>query len=99
MSRRTGTVVRAKLIVNPKGFGFARAPELDESVFIPPGHFAGALDGDTVDIETWAGDRGTEGGVIAIVERRRTRIVGVLRQTGRRTWGIDPDDMKPQQVG
>jgi len=61
------------------------------SIFIPPGRFAPAIDGDDVMVRFWSAERGAEGVVDEVVGRGRTRITGMVRQAGR-FWVLDPDD-------
>lgn len=72
-------VVRGELSVHPRGFGFIDQPEQD--IFIPKPLMNGALDGDIVDaaIDTFAfSEKGPEGRVLRIVERKRTALVGIV---------------------
>ncbi|MCA9661365.1 MAG: VacB/RNase II family 3'-5' exoribonuclease [Myxococcales bacterium] len=91
--QRTGDtdVVACRLQVNPGGFAFAVREDGEGSIFIPPGRFAGALDGDSVAVRYWPAERGDEGTVEAILKRGRSRITGMLREAGR-YWILEPDD-------
>ncbi|TFJ76528.1 ribonuclease R [Carnobacterium maltaromaticum] len=66
---------------NDRGFGFVSIEEEEDDVYIPQGHTNFALDGDvvTVDItrvpEPW-NDKGAEGVVETIVERKFHQLVG-----------------------
>jgi ribonuclease R len=71
-------------VVHPGGFGFAeRLDEGEGSIFVPPGNFGGAMDGDEVVVSWWPAQRGAEGHVRSVVARGRTRVTGVLRRLGR----------------
>jgi len=78
--------------MNPNGYGFVHVEEGDENVFIPPRRQAGALDGDRVEVLARPADKGLEGEVVEVVERRRLRIIGVLRQGGRREPWLEMED-------
>ena len=85
---------RAQGIVqmNPGGYGFVQRFDGEDSVFIPPTRLSTALDGDQVEITFWPSEKGFEGRIVEILERQRTRIVGVLEKTGRRAWRLSPED-------
>lgn len=92
MSQRLQT--RAILHVNPGGYGFARPFESEETrnVFIPPGYLRGALDGDELEVVYWESEKGLEGRIEVIVARKRTRVVGVLTQSGSGAWLLEVED-------
>ncbi len=90
-SKNGAQTVAARLQVNPGGFAFALRTDGQGSIFIPPGRFAPALDGDEVIVRYWSAERGAEGVVEEVTGRGRTRITGMLRQAGR-FWLLDPDD-------
>jgi ribonuclease R len=79
------------LQVHPNAFGFVRI-DADESAFIPPGMLEGALDGDRVELIVRPAERGLEGRIVRIVERKRKSIVGTLVKIGRRGVSLVPDD-------
>lgn len=85
---------RAVLHVNPGGYGFARllAGEETRNVFIPPGHLRGALDGDEIEVVYWEREKGLEGRIEAIVQRKRSRVVGVLTRSGSGAWMLEVED-------
>jgi len=82
---------------NPKGFGFVTPLELNvhEDVFIPPGHAADAMSGDTVSVKVIKrgkrqGQMRYSGIVTDILERATNKIVGTLtKQNG--NWLVIPD--------
>lgn len=77
---------------HPRGFGFVRAGTSGEDVYIPPECIAGAMHGDVVRARVVAtSSRGREGEVMEVLERRTTRVVGVLAgRSGERR--LLPDD-------
>ena len=79
--------------VNPK-FCFVIVPELENDVKISFPNMKGALDGDTVTIGIFEGQRGRnpEGEVHEIVRRNKKEFVGVL-ELGNSNWVI-PDGKK-----
>jgi ribonuclease R len=89
-------IATASLQVNPGGFGFADRVDGEGTIFVPPGNFGGAMDGDEVVLTYWPAERGPVGQVRSVVRRARTRITGVLRRRGR-AWTVEPDD--PRVLG
>jgi ribonuclease R len=83
-------------MVNPSGFAFAERLDGEGSIFIPPSARGGGMDGDEVVVGWWPAERGPQGAVRSVTHRRRTRVTGVLRRTGRRFW-MEPDD--PRVLG
>ena len=73
---------------NPGGYGFVQRFDGEDSVFIPPPRIANAIDGDHVEVEVWPSEKGFEGKVVEVLERQRSRIVGVLEKSGRKAWGL-----------
>lgn len=85
-------VANGRLLLNPAGFGFVeRSDGTEPSIFIPPPNRGGGMDGDQVVVTFWPASRGLEGKVRSVLERKRTRITGVLAKDGRR-WVLEPDD-------
>lgn len=75
------TIVRGSISVHPRGFGFVNQPGPQEDIFIPKAMINGAVDGDTVDVVTnltTFSEKGPEGRVVAIIERKRTQIAGTV---------------------
>lgn len=66
---------------NERGFGFVEYDENEDDIYIPRGQTGSAMEGDQVEVkitgapEPW-NNRGAEGKVVAIIERRTPRIVG-----------------------
>ncbi len=83
-----------RLQMHPNGFGFVHVDGDSENVFIPPRRAGGALDSDIVEVETRPSDKGVEGRVVRIAERRRKRIVGVLRRAGKKRWFLELEDQR-----
>lgn len=79
--------------VNPK-FCFVIVPELDNDVKVSFGNMKGALDGDTVTIGIFSGQRGRnpEGEIHEVIRRNKKEFVGVL-ELGSSNWVI-PDNKK-----
>src|SRR5699024_6852458 len=72
-------LVKGKLSMHKRGFGFLRVEDEDvDDIFIPPTGINGALDGDTVLVETFNETSGTnmEGNITSILTRGITRVVG-----------------------
>jgi ribonuclease R len=75
------TIVRGTISVHPRGFGFVNQPSPHEDIFIPKTMINGAVDGDTVDIATNLtafSEKGPDGRVVAVVERKRRQIIGTV---------------------
>lgn len=88
---KTGNEVLGYLTMNPRAFGFVKPDEGGDDIFIAPPNLGGAMHGDRVRITTKKSAKGREGLVLGIVERGRTRIVGVLRKMNREMV-IEPED-------
>ncbi len=81
------------LTVNPRGFGFVAAAGHDD-VFVPADSIGPALHGDRVRVSlVGRSERGTEGRIEDVVERRSPRVAGVLRCRGKSRW-LEPDDTR-----
>lgn len=83
-------------MMNPNGFAFAERLDGEGSIFIPPPARGGGMDGDEVVVAWWPAERGPQGTVRSVTHRRRTRITGLLRRTGKRFF-VEPDD--PRVLG
>ncbi|MEZ4449428.1 MAG: hypothetical protein R3B09_08110 [Nannocystaceae bacterium] len=88
--------VLARLQINPNGYAFAIRSDGGGSIFIPPGRWGVALDGDEVLVRYWAAERGDEGLVESVTRRRRRRLTGMLKPAGK-AWILEPDD--PRVLG
>lgn len=78
-------VVAGLIRMHPRGFGFVETDEkfqINEDIFIPKHATLHAVDGDRVevlvDFEN-VSEKGPEGRVIAILERGRTHMAGIIR--------------------
>ena len=81
------------LSVNPRGFGFVTASGL-EDVYVAPEGIGGAMHGDRVRIQVIARTaRGVEGRIHDILQRRNTRIAGLLHKRKKSIW-LEPDDTR-----
>lgn len=73
---------------HPRGFGFVQPSDpaaYPEDIFIPKHLINNAVDGDTVEVlvnTDAVSDKGPEGRIIAILERGRTHMAGVVRGVG-----------------
>jgi len=80
-------LVKGVISVHVKGFGFVRC-EKGPDVFIPKHSLAGAVDGDTVEIEVnpVVSVKGPEGIVIAILKRSRTHLAGIITSKEKKNY-------------
>ncbi|MFZ5895896.1 MAG: ribonuclease R family protein [Myxococcota bacterium] len=93
IGRGGGDATLGKLSMNPRGFGFVTAPG-SEDVYIAPESVGAAFHGDRVEVEVVGrSTRGVEGRIVRIVERRNSRIAGLLRRRGKSVW-LEPDDSR-----
>src|SRR5262249_51469228 len=83
--------VKGRIRVHPAGYGFVERDDGEDDVFVAARDRGAAMDGDRVEVLTWAGYKGTEGRVVRILERGRAKLTGTLRQEGRRAL-LQPDD-------
>lgn len=81
------------IAVHPKGFAFVTASGKDD-VFIPPDAVYEALHRDRVRVRvTGRSRKGLEGVVAEVLERRNTRIPGVIKLRRKSAW-LEPDDSR-----
>ena len=81
--------VRGTISIHPRGFGFINRPSPQEDIFIPKTFIDGAIDGDLVDaIATAVSEKGPEGRVVNIVQRRRQQIAGTVTECHEKTATI-----------
>lgn len=90
--RPTIALVRGVLSLHPRGFGFVAAEDGLPEVHVPLGAIGPALHGDRVEVEAISNDRGREGRVVGIVERRRGRLVGSVHGDLNRRMVFSPGD-------
>jgi len=82
-------VVRGFLHMHPRGFGFLQADDSSaypQDVFIPKHLTLNAVHGDIVEViinQEVISDKGPEGKVVAIVERARTHMGGIIKEIDR----------------
>ncbi len=105
LNRRDGYGLAAKLdliagmvIANPDGFGFLRADEGGEDLFIPPKEMRAVMHGDRVLVNITGVDRRgrREAAIAEVLQRRRPRLVG--RFDERAGIGlVIPDDRRLHQ--
>ncbi|RUM37595.1 MAG: ribonuclease R, partial [Desulfobulbus sp.] len=91
-------LVKAKLTLNAKGFGFAvlegDSPKKPDDIFIPPHAMGEASHGDTVLVRILPGSRGrSEGRIIQVLARGFKRVCGVYTEGGK-TGYVTPDNDK-----
>ena len=91
-------LVKAKLTLNAKGFGFAvlegDSPKKQDDIFIPPHAMGEASHGDTVLVRILPGSRGrSEGRIIQVLARGFKRVCGVYTEGGK-TGYVTPDNDK-----
>jgi ribonuclease R len=73
-----------------RGFGFVLNPHGD--IFVPARLKAGAMDGDIVEVVITGQRRGKkEGKIVGILERKFTKIVGVVEKKGKNAFLIPSD--------
>jgi ribonuclease R len=86
-----GARIIGRLSMTTRGFGFVTATDGGPDVFIPPNAVGAALHGDKVEVETRASEKGREGEVIGILDRRPIRITGEIVFYGKGAF-FEPDD-------
>ncbi len=76
-------VISGVLRVHPRGFGFLQSdsPQYEEDIFIPKHLTMNAIDGDRVEVvvNPVITEKGPEGKVVAILDRARTHMAGIIR--------------------
>jgi ribonuclease R len=87
-----------RIRVHPAGYAFVIREDGEEDVYVSARSRGAALDGDRVQITTWAGFKGTEGRVTNVLERGRARVTGQLTTVGR-TVCLEPDDPRIAATG
>ena len=87
-------LLKGKLEINRNGFGFVVVKENKfGDVFIASRNIGAAFDGDIVEVELFAKQKGKniEGQIIRVLERKRKEYVGVLKKS-KSFFFISPDD-------
>jgi len=89
------------LRVHKKGFGFVSVPGKEADFFIGKGEMNGALDGDTVRVQSrgyWSREGLPQGYISEIIAESKKEFMGLLRRRGQR-WIVDVDDVSlPRDV-
>ncbi len=80
-----------RIKVHPVGYGFVVPDDNSEDVHVSARSRGTAMDGDTVEVDSWVGVRGFEGRVVRVVSRGRAKVTGQLTRVGRRIH-LQPDD-------
>ena len=102
MNRRGGYAAAKKLdliagtvIANPDGFGFLKAEDGGEDLFLPPAEMRKALHGDRVLASVTNIDRRgrREGAIVEVLEHRLTRLTGRYSERSR-IGMVVPDDRR-----
>ncbi len=94
--KKKKSIVTGKLNMTSKGYGFLIPDDKSEDVFIPPGNFRGAINGDRVEVNLVSSSkdkRRREGEVVKILERGNDIFVGTY-QDNKRFGFVVPDDKK-----
>lgn len=92
--RGRGAVIDGALNANPRGFGFVSGGATGDDVYVPREGLGGALHGDRVRVRVVAtNDRGLEGAIEEVIQRRPARFAGTLERRGKSAW-IVPDDAR-----
>jgi ribonuclease R len=86
-------LIVGRLQVTRAGHGFVIPDEPGEDVYVPPTRLGNAYAGDRVAVRVERRRRGRnpDGSVVRVLERARTRVVGVLHRAGRYAF-LDPLD-------
>lgn len=85
--------ITGRIMMSPRGFGFVPANDGGPDIFIPHPHLGPALHGDLVEVEVFPSEKGREGSVRVIRERRPRRITGSVRFVAGRPL-FEPDDLR-----
>jgi len=88
--------LKGKLEINRNGFGFVIIKtEKAKDVFIASRNLGTAFDGDIVEVELFAKQKGKniEGQIVNVLERKRKEYVGVIKKS-KSFFFISPDDPK-----
>jgi len=83
--------LQGRIKVHPVGYGFVVPTDNTEDVHVSARNRGTAMDGDTVEIDAWAGVRGFEGRVVQVLARGRAKVTGQLTRTGKQLC-LQPDD-------
>jgi ribonuclease R len=88
--------LKGRLEINRNGFGFVNINNKERGdVFIAARNIGTAFDGDLVEVELFAKQKGKniEGQIVNVVERKRKEYVGIIKKS-KSFYFISPDDPK-----
>ncbi|HCY75668.1 MAG TPA: ribonuclease R [Ignavibacteriales bacterium] len=88
--------LKGRLEINRNGFGFVNINDGKRGdVFIAARNIGAAFDGDVVEVELFAKQKGKniEGQIVRVIERKRKEYVGVIKKS-KSFFFISPDDPK-----
>ncbi|MCU0343007.1 MAG: ribonuclease R [Ignavibacterium sp.] len=88
--------LKGRLEINRNGFGFVNiGDEKRGDVFIAARNIGTAFDGDLVEVELFAKQKGKniEGQIVSVIDRKRKEYVGVIKKS-KSFYFISPDDPK-----
>lgn len=91
--------LKGKLELNRNGFGFVIiSDERISDIFIAARNIGTAFDGDIVEVELFAKQKGKniEGQIVKLIERKRKEYVGVIKKS-KSFFFMSPDDPKIQR--
>lgn len=103
MSRKCNdnNLITGRLQVTSKGFGFVipEGQDKTDDIFIPRRDLKDAMNGDTVQVRLadFSGGRRPEGRVVAVLNRKFTKVVGTFVQAGDFAF-VEPDDKHLEDV-
>jgi ribonuclease R len=82
MTNKKNQVVKGKISVHSRGFGFVSVENSENDIFIPKPYMNGAVHEDIVEIEieNKVTSKGPEGKVLSIIERARSTIYCILER-------------------
>ncbi|HMN48206.1 MAG TPA: ribonuclease R [Ignavibacteriaceae bacterium] len=87
-------ILKGRLEINRNGYGFVNiSDDKTGDVFVASRNLGNAFDGDIVEVELFAKQKGKniEGQIIRVVERKRKEYVGVVKKS-KSFYFISPDD-------
>lgn len=82
--KRKKRILTGELMKHRRGFGFVKCEEMDRDIFIAAGSMAGAMDGDTVEVDLipeYLWGQSPEGIITRIVNRKNTEVVGTFQRS------------------
>lgn len=88
--------LKGRLEINRNGFGFVNINDENRGdVFIAARNIGNAFDGDIVEVELFAKQKGKniEGQIVSVIERKRKEYVGIIKKS-KSFFFISPDDPK-----